>query len=723
MRGPQGVWIQNGKLYVADTQNDRVLIFNRIPTANGAAADVVLGQKDFTSVVQPDLTQQSDTAAPEKLLNPVAVSSDGVRLFVTDLGNNRVLIWNSIPTQNAQPADVAIGQPDLKSAVANNAYTIDTTNNNKQTPVLCTESNGTDTNNNPTYPAVCKATLNFPRFALSNGQRLFIADGGNDRVLVFNQIPNQNGASADLVIGQIGGDVNQATDAADSLRTPMSLAWDGLNLYVSDSFNRRITVYTLGNTVIPYQGVRNAASINIVATGGVTIGGDIQAKDVATITISGTAYAYTVVAGDTLTTIVQGLVNAINSSNANAGDPNVIATADLNGSQVVLTARTAGSDGNVITYSATVSSTAKVTATAKGTNLTGGADAAKIAPGTIVSIKGTDLTPSTASADLSAADLPTKMAGATVYFNGIAAPLYYVSPEQINAQIPWEVGDTSSINAYVRSERDGGVITTTPVAVSIVPANPGIFAQGADGKVAVAFHSSSNATGIVSIDGTVTKGDIATVTIEDRSYSYTAADGDTLDTVRDNLVQQIRDNDPKVTAEPSGQFDRITIKARVEGPEGNGIAIGGSASSGATLIVTAFSETLCCANVAGSPITQENPAVPGETIILYATGLGVPVLDDTISSLLVTGRKWPQGGPVTRPPFETGNNQSVSSLAGGKTADVLSATLLPGTVGTFEVVLHLNSEMPSDPATALTIAQDVYVSNVVTVPIVNPSGQ
>ena len=49
MRGPQGVWIQNGKLYVADTQNNRILIWNHIPTANGTAADVVLGQPNFTT--------------------------------------------------------------------------------------------------------------------------------------------------------------------------------------------------------------------------------------------------------------------------------------------------------------------------------------------------------------------------------------------------------------------------------------------------------------------------------------------------------------------------------------------------------------------------------------------------------------------------------------------------------------------------------------------------
>jgi len=75
MRGPQGVWIQNGKLYVADTQDDRVLIFNRIPTANGAAADVVLGAPDFTTFVQPNLVEQNASATASNLLNPVAVSS------------------------------------------------------------------------------------------------------------------------------------------------------------------------------------------------------------------------------------------------------------------------------------------------------------------------------------------------------------------------------------------------------------------------------------------------------------------------------------------------------------------------------------------------------------------------------------------------------------------------------------------------------------------------
>ena len=97
MRGPEGVWIQQGKLYVADTQNHRVLIYNTIPKTNGVAADHVLGQPNLTTFVEPDLTKANLGATASNMEDPVSVTSDGVRLYVTDLGHNRVMIWNSIP--------------------------------------------------------------------------------------------------------------------------------------------------------------------------------------------------------------------------------------------------------------------------------------------------------------------------------------------------------------------------------------------------------------------------------------------------------------------------------------------------------------------------------------------------------------------------------------------------------------------------------------------------
>jgi uncharacterized protein (TIGR03437 family) len=751
LRGPQGVWIQNGKLFVADTQNNRVLIFNSIPTTNGVAADVVVGAPDFTTFVQPDLTQQTTAATASNLLNPVSVTSDGVRLFVTDLGYNRVLIWNTIPTSNGAPANIAIGQPDMTSSVANNGYSADA--NGVQTPVMCPTITGSDVNGNNTYSAVCNSTLNFPRFALAAGGRLFVADGGNDRVLVFNQIPTQTGASADNIIGQIGGTVDQASDAADSLRNPMSLAWDGTNLYVSDAFNRRITVYSIAPTLLPYQAVRNSAAIDIYANGTVTIGVSttVTAGDIITITLgyndafsrtpstctsaasattapgpatAGTCidYTYTVKSTDTLADIVTGLVNSINTSFSGAGDPNVFATSDFTTNQVVLTSRVAGDTGNNVTLSTKVSSGATETATASGTNLKGGGDAAKIAPGTIVSIlaaDGTTLTDQNASADPNQ-NAPTTLGGVQVYVNGIPSPVLMVSPTQINAQLPWEISDSTSVNAYVRAVlSDGTVSVTSPVAVSIVPANPGVYSQpGTDPSLAQAYHGSSRAVGILDVEGTATPGDIVTATIEDRNYNYTVLPGDTLESIRNALVQLLN-ADPKVTAEASGEYTRIAVYARVEGPDGNNIPYAASASSGATEIMTAFTAQLCCANVEGAPVTFENPALPGEFIVVYATGLGLPVITDANRNLIATGQIYPLNGPVTSPTTPS----AVSSIVGGKTADVITATLMPGTVGVYKVLLHLNSDIPTNNFTSLTIAQDIYVSKVTRIQVVNPSGQ
>jgi uncharacterized protein (TIGR03437 family) len=152
----------------------------------------------------------------------------------------------------------------------------------------------------------------------------------------------------------------------------------------------------------------------------------------------------------------------------------------------------------------------------------------------------------------------------------------------------------------------------------------------------------------------------------------------------------------------------MLLTARVQGPEGDNIPYGASANTSASVIMTAIGTNLCCSNVAGSLVTAQNPALPGEVIYVYATGLGLPVISDATKNLIQTGVKYPPGSPNTVP------LAFVSSLAGGSTADVLSASLLPGTVGVFQVVLHLNSSLASNPDTTLTIAQDVYVSNVVT---------
>jgi uncharacterized protein (TIGR03437 family) len=124
--------------------------------------------------------------------------------------------------------------------------------------------------------------------------------------------------------------------------------------------------------------------------------------------------------------------------------------------------------------------------------------------------------------------------------------------------------------------------------------------------------------------------------------------------------------------------------------------------------------------VADTRVTKDNPAKGGEIIYVYATGLGLPVLTDVNKPLIQTGIQYPIGGPVTSP--APVNPYFVNAIAGGATADVISASLLPGSVGLYKVLLHLNPSVATDPQAQLTIAQGVYVSNIVRVPIVN-SGQ
>jgi uncharacterized protein (TIGR03437 family) len=734
LRGPQGVWIQNGRLYVADTMNHRVLIWNSIPASNDAAADIVLGQKDFNVAPVTDLTQATFDPRQDNLLNPVSVSSDGQRLFVADLGHNRVLIWNSLPTRNQQPADIVIGQPDFTSATANNSSKLCPSNG------FVKDEDGNDTTD-PSYPARCNKTLDFPRFALSDGKRLFIADGGNDRVLVYNTIPTANAPAADVVLGQRSMDLNLTSDgafptfvsAADVIRTPTSLAHDGLNLYVADPYNRRVLVFTPGRKLIADTGVRNSASREIFAVGTLAIGGTPTENEEIVLEINETEYKYKFVKDDTLENAINSLAELINTRDG--GNADVFATPVIrtNLFSIILTARTGGEAGDSVTYTLSVTpakegETAKVTVSAGSGSLSGGKDASQVAAGTIVTIFGEDMTDQTASIPLNSKEWPRGLRGTEVFFDGISAPIQSISPTQIVAHVPVEVVDANSTSVYVRAERlDGRITYSTPVGVPLIAQNPGIFAEdGTDPRPGIVTHYSSSGTATISLDGTPAKDDTATVIINGREYTYTVkeipdgddegTDPDVEDnyTVRDELIKLINagNGDPEVVAFPSGYYTRLRLRARKEGPDGNGIPIATSTKEGSGLILTAFNSETCCANVAGERVTEENPALPGETIVVLATGLG-PISPEAANQQVFSGIEY--RGPEFNEPLEF-----VSSIAGAKTANVLFAGLKPGLIGIYEVHLELNADLDTNPKTQLTIAQSFQVSNIVSFAVRNP---
>lgn len=100
-----------------------------------------------------------------------------------------------------------------------------------------------------------------------------------------------------------------------------------------------------------------------------------------------------------------------------------------------------------------------------------------VSPGEIASLFGVSV-PTAAIEPDTTATLPTTLGVVTVTVNDIGAPLYYVSPAQINLQIPYEVA--SEPTARIRAHVDGEVIAD--LTLSILPGHPGVFARDGSGS-------------------------------------------------------------------------------------------------------------------------------------------------------------------------------------------------------------------------------------------------
>lgn len=245
-------WSDGTKLAIADQLGHRVLLWNSFPTRNGQPADVVLGQPDFvtgTSNSGPNTPECGGAAGINacSMNSPRDVGFFDNKLFVTDYTNHRILIWNGWPDENQQPADAVLGQPTFLTATANNG---------PNTP----ECGAAGTN---------ACSLNTPYFFSFHEGKFILSDYGNHRVLIFNTLPVAFGTPADLVLGQpnlttklqnngpatapCGGiaGVNSC-----SLRNPSGVTTDGTSLYVADGNNR-----VLGWTVFP---TTNQEPANIV---------------------------------------------------------------------------------------------------------------------------------------------------------------------------------------------------------------------------------------------------------------------------------------------------------------------------------------------------------------------------------------------------------------------------------------------------------------------------
>ena len=85
--------------------------------AGGILATVAFGQPDLSSNGANEVKPASINAAFKIVID---YSKAPYPLYVSDAGNNRVLVWkDSAHFKTGAPADLAIGQPDLTTALAN----------------------------------------------------------------------------------------------------------------------------------------------------------------------------------------------------------------------------------------------------------------------------------------------------------------------------------------------------------------------------------------------------------------------------------------------------------------------------------------------------------------------------------------------------------------------------------------------------------------------------
>jgi len=258
---PQGIAIDTAAtpptLYVSDTANNRILVWrNAASFANGARADLVIGQQDFvyTGCGGPTLT--SDCKGPKStvsagLYQPMGLAVDGQHnLYVVDSHNNRILRFPQPLAQTGeQTADLIIGQTRRDTGQANGG----TGRPSASTVWLCCDSNGNG----------LRSTLAFD----SQGN-LYFADTGNNRVLRYPASAlgagAPNGPAADLVLGQqdftsYTAPAQNATNRAskDVLLRPSGIAFDQASgrLYVADDL-ARVVVYGPGLPPVGGRAVR-----------------------------------------------------------------------------------------------------------------------------------------------------------------------------------------------------------------------------------------------------------------------------------------------------------------------------------------------------------------------------------------------------------------------------------------------------------------------------------
>ena len=213
------------RLFVADEYNHRVIVWqlDALNRVGDRSARWVLGQPDLRTSLMAEPNARNMTV-------PLAVAYDTStkRLYVGDGYRNRVLVYDAAPgvLQSGMAASIVLGQRDFE--------TVEFSAGPAGLNFGVRMGRGIASNFLPMGIAIDEAR-----------QRLFVSDGQNNRVLVYDAASLTIGAAAHTVLGQPGFDRTAAGGGAAGFHDPGHLAYDLEHdrLFVVDAKNRRVMVF------------------------------------------------------------------------------------------------------------------------------------------------------------------------------------------------------------------------------------------------------------------------------------------------------------------------------------------------------------------------------------------------------------------------------------------------------------------------------------------------